>query len=248
MSETHSYSLRLPYGEHRIACVVRPSFGRSRKSIAIHVEPDGRVLVDAPSAAPVSAVRAAIVRRLGWIYRQRTEAQRRLDLVTPREYVSGETLHYLGRRYRLKLVRDGAFEQVRLSGGYIEVPAARWVPSARIRELLEEWYRRRANVVLRERVEAVARKLRWIEQPPAVIVRAMRRQWGSCSPSGKITLNTMLVRASRESIDYVILHELCHLREHNHGPKFFRLLRTHMPGWQRVKTRLDDGAAAILSG
>lgn len=73
-------------------------------------------------------------------------------------------------------------------------------------------------------------------------LQLMTVQWGSCSPSGRITLNPLLVKAPRECIDYVLLHELCHLLHHNHSPKFYRTLDRHMPNWRAVKEKLDNMA------
>lgn len=75
----------------------------------------------------------------------------------------------------------------------------------------------------------------------------MKKQWGSCSPQGHILLNPHLVKAPRDCIDYVILHELCHLQEHNHSPKFYQLLSQLMPAWKSVKTRLDSMAELLLN-
>ena len=75
----------------------------------------------------------------------------------------------------------------------------------------------------------------------------MNRQWGSCSPAGRITLHALLSNAPRECIDFVLLHEMCHLREHNHSKKFYRMLDRHMPDWQRVKARLDGLSEQILN-
>ncbi len=75
----------------------------------------------------------------------------------------------------------------------------------------------------------------------------MKTQWGSCSPAGTILLNPHLVKAPRECIDYVISHELCHLKEHNHSPRYYRLLAKIMPSWEAVKTRLDGMAELLLN-
>ena len=76
----------------------------------------------------------------------------------------------------------------------------------------------------------------------------MKTQWGSCSPSGALTLNPHLIKSPRECIDYVIFHELCHLAEHNHSDRFWRLLTQVMPNWEKVKTQLDGMAELYLSG
>ena len=104
----------------------------------------------------------------------------------------------------------------------------------------------RAREVLAARLESVAASLKWVRTPPPLRLQPMKRQWGSCSPTGRLTLNPDLVKAPRECIDAVIVHALCHLIEHNHAPRFHRLLDAQMPGWRAVKARLDGLAEQIL--
>ena len=75
----------------------------------------------------------------------------------------------------------------------------------------------------------------------------MKVQWGSCSPAGRLTLNPHLVKASRQCIDYVLLHELCHLKEHNHSARFYDTIQRHLPQWRRIKEQLDGLSEVILS-
>ncbi|WP_430746834.1 M48 metallopeptidase family protein [Azotobacter chroococcum] len=87
----------------------------------------------------------------------------------------------------------------------------------------------------------------WVTAAPPLRIQSMQTQWGSCSPNGRITLNPHLVKAPRDCIDYVILHELCHIAEHNHSERFYRLMQQVMPQWETVKARLDGMAAALLN-
>lgn len=236
----------LHYGEHVLPYEVRIQPGRVIRKVAIHVEPDGRVLVDAPESASEQDIHQAVGARVRWIFGHVAAAKERLRHVLPREYVSGESLHYLGRRYRLKVsLVPNAPTAVRLRGGYIEVV----VPQddvGLVQAGLQGWYRQRSRVVFQERVTAMAHSLAWLKGVPPIRLLNMRSQWGSCSPAGLLTLNPHLVKASRECLDYVVLHELCHLKEHNHSPRFYALLDKHMPGWQRVKLRLDSLADVLL--
>lgn len=245
LTNAETFRMGVPYGTGRIPCEVRLSPSRIRSCVAIHVEPDGRVLVDAPCSSSRADIRRAISKRAAWIDRQRCAAVMRQRPVLHREYVSGEALHYLGRRYCLKVLVEPASEGVKLRGAYLEVRSPER-DAERVRLQLEAWYRERAEAVLRARVEAVAADLSWLKNKPEVRIRRMWRQWGSCSPRGTITLNEALVRAPRECIDYVVLHELCHLRAHNHGPNFYRLLSRHMLDWRDTKRRLDSMAEAFL--
>lgn len=88
----------------------------------------------------------------------------------------------------------------------------------------------------------------WVDVPPPLHILTMQTQWGSCSPAGRLTLNPNLVKAHRECIDYVILHELCHLAEHNHSGRFYRLMAQVMPQWRTIKVRLDEMANLLIEG
>lgn len=235
------------YGKTSIPYTTRRRANRTSGRVAIHVEPDGRVLVDAPTEASDAQIRAAVASRARWIHSHVAAIADRLAHILPREYVSGESLLYLGRRYRLKVVasQDGT-RTARLRGSYIEVitPSPR---PALVRAALAEWYRERARAVFAARLEATASSLRWVRSLPAIRLQTMKVQWGSCSPAGRLTLNPHLVKAPRECVDYVLLHELCHLKEHNHARSFYRLLEMHMPRWQQRKARLDEMAEILLN-
>jgi len=237
----------IPYGDERIRFTLRKQPQRRLHRIAIHVEPDGCVLVDASPDAPLEQVRAAVIKRARWISGHVDAAKARRAQAIPREYVSGESLLYLGRRYRLKVLpaRD-AVPDAAMRGPFVEVRVETRNPQA-VRKVLENWYRERAKTLFGQRLAAVAAPLRWIGQLPPTRLQTMARQWGSCSPTGRITLNPALVKAPRECIDYVLLHELCHLKHHNHSARFYRMLDQQMPGWHRIKDRLDGLAEQLLA-
>ena len=118
---------------------------------------------------------------------------------------------------------------------------------AAVRRRLNEWYRGRAEDYFERRLAAVASRISWLEENPQLKLVAMKKQWGSCAPNGTIHLNPWLIRAPTECIDYVITHELCHLREHNHSKKYYEILGHHYPNWRHVKARLDGMAELILA-
>jgi hypothetical protein len=107
--------------------------------------------------------------------------------------------------------------------------------------LVEDWYREHAGPIFERRLERcyeTARRL-GIQRPP-IRLRRMKTRWGSCTKKGEVLLNTELIKTPLHCIEYVIMHELCHLREHNHTKEFFRLLSRCMPDWERRKQRLDS--------
>lgn len=237
---------RVAYGSEQIAFSLRRQPSRLVSRIAIHVEPDGRVHVDAPTLAPLADVLSAVRKRSRWISHHVSAAKDRLAHVLPREYVSGESIHYLGRRYRLKvIVEANSAVEARLRGEFVVVTMSSHDPNI-VRSALNTWYRQRAREMFARRLAAVAQSLSWVHHLPPFRLQGMTRQWGSCSPAGRLTLNPWLVAAPREAIDYVILHELCHLKHRNHGRAFYALLKRYMPNWEQIKSRLDAKAEAYL--
>jgi len=116
-----------------------------------------------------------------------------------------------------------------------------------VKGLLNTWYKYKAKVTFHERLNEMLLKATWVEGLPRFRIMAMKTQWGSCSTQGNLMLNPHLVKAPKECIDYVILHELCHIAEHNHSEKFWRLLTQVMPNWKEVKAKLDDMAELYLN-
>jgi predicted metal-dependent hydrolase len=244
LAKAGRFSVR--YGEDVIAYALRLQPRRLPSKVAIHVDASGRVLVDAPVGATHAAVAQAVKKRAAWIARHVALARARLEHVRRRDYTSGETVHYLGRRYRLRVTVDpAAAASCRLRGGFLEVNVQRR-DAPDVRSAMSAWFRQRASEVLRERLDTIAAGLHWVKAPPPMRLRWMRVQWGSCSPRGRITLHPALVQAPRDCIDYVVLHELCHLASHDHSARFYRLLDRHMPGWRAVKVRLDGMAEDLL--
>ena len=131
-------------------------------------------------------------------------------------------------------------ENVRLQGGRLVMALPEPMTAERVQQAMERFYRTRARVKLAERFAAMQEKTAHLCFGPARLsLRLLRCRWGSMSSSGLLTLNVALIRAPVSGIDYVILHELCHLAEANHSPAFFRLLQRLMPDWQTRKSRLE---------
>jgi predicted metal-dependent hydrolase len=117
----------------------------------------------------------------------------------------------------------------------------------KVKELLRVWYRDRAKDYFARRLEDICCRVTWAGEIPKWRLVTMKKQWGSCSPNGVLLLNPHLVKAPRECIEYVLLHELCHLQEHNHSPRFYRLLTEQMMEWRSVKAKLDGMAELLLN-
>ncbi|WP_320545961.1 M48 family metallopeptidase [Aeromonas veronii] len=239
-----SFSFR--YGDERIA-FERVQRRQASGKVLIKVHPDCRVVVSAPREAADEAVLAAVKQRGRWIYEQLRDFRQQLEHVTPRQYISGESHYYLGKQYLLKVIEaPNSVPGVKMLRGKLEV-SVRQRSAEKVRELLADWYKARAKEVFARRLNAMLDQAIWVTGRPALRILTMQTQWGSCSPHGRITLNPHLVKASRECIDYVILHELCHIAEHNHSEHFYRLMSQVMPGWEKTKAKLDGMANRLLT-
>lgn len=234
------------YGEERITFerVLRP---QATSKVLIKVHPDCRVVVSAPEDATSETVLYAVKQRGRWIYEQLREFRQQLEHVTLRKYISGESHYYLGKQYLLKVhVEPNQVQGVKLLRGKLEV-SVRASDATRVKNLLIDWYKIRAREVFARRLDVLLEQALWVQERPPIRILTMQTQWGSCSPNGRITLNPHLVKAPRDCIDYVILHELCHIAEHNHSERFYRLLSQVMPNWEKTKERLDGLASRILA-
>ena len=219
---------RVRYGAQTIEfALVR----RKRKTLEIGVEPDATVVVAAPLDASLEVVAEKVRRRAAWVRRQQRFFAQYLPQTPERRFVAGETHRYLGRQYRLK-VRAHPQATVKLTRGFILVQSREPGRAEVTRVLVEGWYRDRARFPDPE-----------FFRPRGLIVRQLRRRWGSMSPTSRLLLNRRLIEAPVDGIDYVITHELCHIAEPHHGPNFFALLDRVLPDWPTRKERLERSMA-----
>ena len=236
----------LLYGEKEVAYIINDNASLQNK-IRIHVHPNGLVEVEVPSQKALPDIQNAVLKRARWIVQKLDEVATLKKHALQREYISGETHFYLGRRYQLKVSEEcGKPSKVAIKGGYLHVQLPYKEPAA-IKRRLRKWYYRKAEQYFQKRLNDIVTDILWLQKTPPIKLIPMKTQWGSYSPQGQINLNPMLIKATRESIDYVIIHELCHLQEHNHSKKFWALLQKELPNWQHIKNRLDGMAELLLA-
>ena len=233
-----------------IACTVR--YGKSvinyellitdRKSLEIAVHPDKSIVVKAPSNVSIDAIQNRVIKYARWIKKQLAYFSQFEPRTPPREYVGGESHLYLGRKYRLN-ISIASRDQILLKSGYFYIKCVRKDPTY-IRKLLEAWYQRHAFVYLTKMVDQCwddFNKETYIK--PKLKIRTLKTRWGSLSKKGQLTLNRDLIKTPKECIEYVIIHELCHLKHHNHGTEFYKLLDRTMPDWLDRKHKLEMALA-----
>jgi predicted metal-dependent hydrolase len=234
---------QLCYGDKKIPYKILFS-PKQHSKLAIHIYPNGQVTVNSPQNTSLSDIKTAVYKRANWIDKHINNIGDQNYFVLPREYISGESHFYIGRRYLLKLKKGST--SVKLTRGQIQINTNK-NNSEDVKALLRDWYIEHAECFFQKRLTEICSEMRWIKQVPEWKLRVMKKQWGSCSPKGVLSLNPHLIKAPRQCIDYVIIHELCHLKIHNHSNAYYKLLTKTLPEWEATKNRLDGMAELILN-
>lgn len=209
-----------------------------RKSLTIKVHPDASVQVLAPIDANKQKVLQKVKSKAPWILKQIEQFNTYKPGTPIRRFINGETHLYLGRQYRLKIVAD-SINVVKANRGQLFIHTTNTNKEI-VEKQLQQWYKERATIVFAEMMQEVLPKFKKYKiQQPVLSIRIMSKRWGSCTPSGKIILNTELIKAPKGSIEYVIIHELAHLVHHNHTKPFYDLQNRLLPDWKKWKDRLE---------
>jgi len=228
-------SEELPY------VIVRTSSNSARLVVA----PSGAVEARVPNGRSEQSVEQFVRSKARWIIRQQDYFASFRPRDPRRRYVSGETVRYLGRQYRLKVNQSGQ-QSAKLLGKHLVVGIQAGSDSGEVRRIVLDWYRMRAAEVFRRQADILYERLAAHGVGEAQIsVRWMTRRWGSCTPTKRIILNPLLVINPIDCVAYVVAHELCHLKVPNHGDAFYRLLSTVMPDWQKRRERLERSGAHL---
>lgn len=211
---------------------------RRKKTVQISIDGNG-VQVAAPSTTPDDDIEAIVRKRAPWILMHSSGTT--LE-ATPKRFVSGETLPYLGRNVRLIVEpADVRRPEVRFDHWRFRVAAPFHCTDASrrdgIQHALVSWYRARAEERVGSRVAHWWPRLGHGEKP-SVLIRDQRRRWASCAPDGTLRFNWRIVMARPAVLDYVVVHELAHLRERNHGRRFWDEVAKSLPSYAEQKREL----------
>ena len=204
-----------------------------RRTLAIIVEDDGRVVVRAPLRLKQEAIDEFVKAREQWILTKRVQASKRMSRFVPKSYVSGEEFLFLGEPYRLE-IEDHQRKPLLLNGGFRLSRAA--LPRAEA--VFERWYRRQALRVLSGRARAYAAGHGFAFS--RIRITSARKRWGSCSHKGDLSFAWRLVMAPGPIIDYVVVHELVHLRHRNHSRRFWSKVASILPDFRQRENWLEE--------
>ena len=216
-------------------CFIKRS---SRRTLAISVLPSGTVEVVAPLKATSSEIQKKIEKRATWINCQRRYFANLHAELPKRRYCTGATHRYMGRQYRLKVIKSDK-SSVKLKGAYLHINS-RSISSKDVAVLLVAWMREKAKWQFSQRLE---KWRQWCAKhelsEPKLHLLYMPKRWGSTRANGHIYLNPELVHTPSSCIDYVIVHELCHIKHPRHDREFYAELERLCPNWRAHKQRLE---------
>ena len=204
--------------------------------LSVH-PPTGRVRIAAPRHLSDDAIRAFVIGKLGWIRRQQARLQEQ-ERETPREFLDRESHFVWGRRLLLRVLEADDASRVELSPRRLTLRVRPGTPPPKRAQILDEWYRHQIRAALPPLLSRWTRRVG--VRVERVFVQRMKTKWGSCNPrTGTIRLNTELARKPPECLEYLLVHELAHLVEPTHNPRFLALMDRLMPGWPSVRRTLN---------
>lgn len=212
---------------------------QQRKSLAVHILDDASVEVRAPKWLAETEIEAFVLQRKAWINAQQEKKQQWLEAKPG--YTAGQLHPYFGETYPL-VIAPAKRRRVDFTGKAIEIALSEPKDELAVQQLLNVWYRQQAQDCFQKRLSFYLPRLPLSTKSPSLKLRTMKRRWGSCSSRGVITLNTELIKYPIEAIDYVIMHELCHLLEMNHSAAFYRLLENLCPDYKQREALLSGDA------
>jgi predicted metal-dependent hydrolase len=212
------------------------------KSATIKVE-EGVVVVVVPRTLTQVRIKKLLDDKKLWI-KQKIALHPQMQVTTEKQYVSGEAFSYLGRNYRLK-VNEGELTPIKLVHGSLTISAPKDESQHQmIKYALTIWYRRRAELKLREKL------LRYSPivgvETNGYKIKSFQSRWGSCTPRGRVDFNWKIIMAPNRVVDYVVVHELCHLKQHDHSPQFWKLVESIMPDYAESKEWLRVNGAGLM--
>lgn len=229
----------IEFGRHNIDFFVKRS--DRRRTISLFVDPFEGVFLRAPLSPDIESLARLVRSKSEWILKKQRQIQEIQEFLPKREFVSGEGLLYLGRQFRLKII-DGraATPKVKVKQGRFTVSLNNHFTDLGkkriVRKNLIRWYKSHARMILLKRVALYIEKLKL--PFPEVFLSNQSKRWGSCSHKGRIRFNWHIVMAPISLIDYVVAHELCHLKHSNHSRDFWRTLGSAMPDYETRRERL----------
>jgi len=226
------------HGDGFVAEVIRT---KRLKTVSIKVNKD-TVSIVVPHTYPNESIDQLLTKKASWIMKK-ISAHSAIQLPPEKQYISGEQYLFLGQGYVLS-IRQGAFFSVKRVQEHLVITMPKGTEQQqKVKNALVKWYKAQAELALKEKVIFYARLVG--VEPVSVGVKTYKRRWGSCSAAGRIDFNWKIIMAPEHVIDYVVVHELCHLKQFNHSPKFWKEVERVMPDYVASKAWLKTNGLLL---
>lgn len=213
----------------------------NRKTLDLRVFPEGNVQITAPLNTPVELIVEKVKPKSKWVIQQQKTFELYRPFTSDKLYTPGETHRYLGRQYKLTIEKkEKGYAKISLAKGLIHIETTK----DEVEPIITKFYKSKADIIFPELLDKLVNEFPMF-QPFEISLshKFLKKRWGSCATDGKILLNTELIKASKICIEYVIIHELCHLIHPNHSKEFYNLLTDLLPNWKKIKHKLETTLA-----
>jgi predicted metal-dependent hydrolase len=211
--------------------------GKRKKTVAIHINPMATITVFSPRHLDDEKIRMIVQKKARWILEKQKQVESNRYSNSMKEFVSGESFPYLGKYYRLKVIKTSkeTTGKCRLTNGrfLVEIKGNHESEVNRtvVKKALVDWYLERAETKIKERVDRFSQQIgKW---PTSIRIKNQERRWGSCSRNGMIRFNWKIIMVPISIMDYVIVHELCHLIYPHHSDHFWQKIQSILPDYKR---------------
>jgi predicted metal-dependent hydrolase len=209
-----------------------------RKTLGISVLPDAKVVVRVPYRTSGKTIDRIVSEKSAWIIKHSENFRNNQQTKPSVSFLNGSAHMFRGNALTLNIQRS-ARSHIKFNGSSIEMGIDKTGDENAVKKLLYKGYKNEAVVYLPVIMNKILEKHdEQMFKPTGLVIRSMKRRWGSCSNKGKITLSTELIKLDDIYIEYVVLHELCHLKHHNHGPKYYELLSELIPDWKKIRKEI----------
>jgi predicted metal-dependent hydrolase len=209
-----------------------------RRTLGISVLPDASVIVRVPYRTSERTILKMITDKSGWIRKHRDYYREHVEIRKTRSFSNGSIHPYRGNDLTLNIC-ESQRQFVKFNGKSIEMGLIQHQDETSIRKQLQKAYKNEALTHLPIMLNDILEKHKELNfRPTGLAIRSMKRRWGSCSGKGKITLSSELIKLNDTCIEYVIVHELCHLKHHNHGAQYYKLLSDLFPDWKKIRKEM----------
>jgi len=237
----------IKYGKYNIPYTIKRS--KRKKTLAISISPTAQVIVLSPEFLKNEEIEKLVKKKVRWIIEKQKYFKHLMAIYPEKEFISGEEILFLGRRYRLKIKKlsDVSEPILNIEGRRVVITINhRWDSDKRkevIRNRLKNWYLSKVEEIIEKRINRYSKQLGLM--PKEIKIKDQKKRWGSCSEKGIIRFNWKIIMAPVSIIDYIVVHELCHLKIKNHSNDFWKLVSLALSNYEKRRNWLKNNAGVF---